>query len=134
MLYLSYGVLAGIGIGMGYIVPVATLIKWFPDKRGFITGIAVTGFGGGALIAAPVAKSIINGPGPFTAFLVLGLIYIVGVVVAASFMKNPPEDWKPEGFEPDEDLTKDRSGSTSSSPRRSGAGSGTRCGASSSST
>ena len=55
MLYLTYGVLAGIGLGFGYIVPVATLVKWFPDKRGMITGIAVAGFGGGALVTAPIA-------------------------------------------------------------------------------
>jgi OFA family oxalate/formate antiporter-like MFS transporter len=66
LLYLTYGVIAGIGIGFGYIVPLATLIKWFPDKRGFITGIAVAGFGAGALVTAPGAKAIVAGPGPFT--------------------------------------------------------------------
>ena len=66
MLYLTYGIIAGIGLGLGYTVPIAVLIKWFPDKRGLITGIAVAGFGTGALITAPVAHSLIRsyGVGP----------------------------------------------------------------------
>ena len=60
LLYLTYGVIAGIGIGLGYIVPIATLIKWFPDKRGVITGIAVAGFGAGAVLTAPIAKSLVS--------------------------------------------------------------------------
>lgn len=63
VLYLSYGVLAGIGLGFGYIVPVATLVKWFPDKRGMITGIAVAGFGAGALVTAPIATRLIEARG-----------------------------------------------------------------------
>ena len=63
MLYLTYGVLAGTGLGFGYIVPVATLVKWFPDKRGMITGIAVAGFGGGALSTAPIATRLIESRG-----------------------------------------------------------------------
>src|SRR5271163_1012599 len=59
MLYLTYGVIGGAGLGLGYIVPVATLIRWFPDKRGMITGLAVAGFGAGALVTAPVAESLI---------------------------------------------------------------------------
>src|SRR5713101_4090467 len=58
-LYFSYGLLGGIGLGLGYIVPVATLVKWFPDKRGMITGLAVAGFGAGALITAPIASRLI---------------------------------------------------------------------------
>ena len=110
ILYLTYGVMAGIGIGLGYIVPVATLIKWFPDKRGFITGIAVAGFGAGALVTAPIAKQLIGGVGLFPTFAILGIIYLVMVVGAGFFMKNPPEGWKPEGWEPEEEDTSERSG------------------------
>src|SRR4051812_14116293 len=77
LLYLSYGVLAGIGIGLGYIVPIATLIKWFPDKRGVITGIAVAGFGAGAVLTAPIAKRLISSVGVFETFAILGVIYAV---------------------------------------------------------
>src|SRR5918992_1734053 len=75
ILYLTYGLMAGIGIGLGYIVPVATLIKWFPDKRGFITGIAVAGFGGGAFVKAFIAKYLVSSVGVFSAFAILGVIY-----------------------------------------------------------
>jgi OFA family oxalate/formate antiporter-like MFS transporter len=101
LLYLTYGFIAGAGIGLGYIVPVATLIKWFPDKRGFITGIAVAGFGGGAFVTAFIARGLVASSGPFSAFAILGIVYLIMVVGAALFMKNPPEGWKPEGWEPD---------------------------------
>src|SRR5256714_5315263 len=91
LLYLSYGVLGGIGLGLGYIVPVATLIKWFPDKRGLITGIAVGGFGAGALITAPVATKLIQSVGVLTTFAYLGVGYLIIAMVAALFMQNPPE-------------------------------------------
>jgi OFA family oxalate/formate antiporter-like MFS transporter len=110
LLYLAYGVLAGIGLGLGYIVPIATLIKWFPDKRGVITGIAVAGFGGGAVLTAPVAKSLIGSVGVFETFAILGVVYAVLVIGAAMFIKNPPEGFKPEGWEPDTTERSDRSG------------------------
>lgn len=110
-LYLTYGFIAGAGIGLGYIVPVATLIKWFPDKRGFITGVAVAGFGGGAFVTALVAKSLVSAVGPFRTFTILGIVYLIMVVGAALFMRNPPEGWKPEGWEePDTTESSDRSG------------------------
>src|SRR6266404_7277863 len=90
LLYLSYGILGGIGLGLGYIVPVATLIKWFPDKRGMITGIAVAGFGAGALITAPVASRLIVSIGVMKTFAVLGTAYFIAVTVPAIFMKDPP--------------------------------------------
>jgi MFS transporter, OFA family, oxalate/formate antiporter len=110
ILYLTYGLMAGIGIGLGYIVPVATLIKWFPDKRGFITGIAVAGFGAGALVTAPIAKQLVQGVGLFPTFAILGILYLVMVVGAALFMKNPPEGWTPEGWEPEEEEGGERTG------------------------
>src|ERR671927_1481930 len=110
ILYLTYGLMAGIGIGIGYIVPLATLIKWFPDKRGFITGIAVAGFGSGALVTVPLAKQLVQDDGLFSTFMILGVIFFVRVVGAGFFMKNPPEGWKPEGWEPKEKDLAERSG------------------------
>src|SRR5215213_6361650 len=110
LLYLTYGVIAGIGIGLRYIVPIATLIKWFPDKRGVITGIAVAGFVAGAVLTAPIAKSLISSMGVFETFAILGVLYAVMVVGASFFIKNPPEGYKPEGWEPDTTERADRSG------------------------
>ena len=109
LLYLTYGVLAGAGIGLGYIVPIATLVKWFPDKRGVITGVAVAGFGGGAVIAAQLAKSMVPAMGPFDTFKIFGIAYLVVVVAAAFFMKNPPAGYKPPGYEPDTSGSSERS-------------------------
>src|SRR5713101_2625914 len=75
MLYLTYGVIAGAGLGLGYIVPVATLVRWFPDKRGMITGIAVAGFGAGALVTAPIAQRLIVSVGVTSTFVILGVGY-----------------------------------------------------------
>jgi OFA family oxalate/formate antiporter-like MFS transporter len=99
-LYGSYGVMGGIGLGLGYIVPVATLVKWFPDKRGLITGIAVTGFGSGALITAPVATSLIASVGALQTFAILGVAYFVTVVGTAFFMQNPPDGYRPDKWVP----------------------------------
>lgn len=96
-LYLTYGVLGGVGIGLGYIVPVAVLVKWFPDRRGFITGLAVAGFGAGALVTAPVATWLIEQIGVMATFAALGGAYLVMMVPAALFMRNPPEGWTPGG-------------------------------------
>jgi MFS transporter, OFA family, oxalate/formate antiporter len=109
LLYLSYGFIAGIGLGLGYIVPVATLVKWFPDRRGMITGIAVCGFGGGALLTAPIAKGLISNVGVLSTFAYLGIAYLVMVVGAASLMTNPPEGWKPAGWEPSAAMQTQRS-------------------------
>src|ERR1700687_3587748 len=84
-LYFSYGLMGGCGLGLGYIVPVATLVKWFPDKRGLITGIAVAGFGAGALITAPVATRLIARVGPLQTFAILGVIYLAAVTGAGVF-------------------------------------------------
>jgi MFS transporter, OFA family, oxalate/formate antiporter len=99
-LYLSYGVLGGIGLGLGYIVPLATLIKWFPDRRGMITGLAVGGFGAGALVTAPIAERLLSSSGIPSTFAILGTIYLIAVVGAGLFMKNPPEGYRPEGWQP----------------------------------
>src|SRR5467141_4164329 len=99
-LYLSYGVIGGIGLGLGYIVPVAVLVKWFPDRRGLITGIAVGGFGAGALITAPVATRLIQSVGVLSTFAYLGIAFLIVTVVSGAFMQNPPEGWRPEGWSP----------------------------------
>src|SRR4051812_47030125 len=100
-LYCSYGVIAGAGLGLGYIVPVATLVKWFPDKRGLITGLAVAGFGAGALITAPIATRLIASVGVLQTFAILGVAYFVAVTGAALFMENPPEGYRPPGSDLD---------------------------------
>ena len=100
LLYVTYGLIAGIGLGLGYIVPIATLIKWFPDRRGLITGVAVAGFGAGAVVTAPVATSLITSAGLFQTFAILGVAYVIMVLVGALVLKNPPEGWRPEGWEP----------------------------------
>lgn len=108
-LYLTYGVIGGIGIGFGYIVPISVLVKWFPDKRGLMTGIAVGGFGAGALITAPLATHLIATVGVLTTFLYLGLAYLVVCVCGGYFMQNPPEGYKPEGWVPNPALAKTES-------------------------
>jgi len=99
-LYLSYGVIGGIGLGFSYIVPVAVLVKWFPDRRGLITGVAVGGFGAGALVTAPVATRLIQSVGVLQTFAYLGIAFLVVTVVAGYFMQNPPEGWRPGGWAP----------------------------------
>jgi OFA family oxalate/formate antiporter-like MFS transporter len=99
-LYFSYGFLGGIGLGLGYIVPVATLVKWFPDRRGMITGVAVAGFGAGALITAPIASRLIVSIGVMKTFAVLGIAYFVAVTGSAFFMKDPPAGYRPAGWTP----------------------------------
>src|ERR1700730_9503042 len=109
-LYLSYGLIGGIGLGLSYIVPVAVLVKWFPDRRGLITGIAVAGFGAGALVTAPVATRLIQGVGVLNTFAWLGIAYLIVTVVAGLFMQKPPEGWRPEGWTPSASQTSQRAG------------------------
>ncbi len=109
-LYFSYGLIGGIGLGFGYIVPVAVLVKWFPDRRGLITGIAVGGFGAGALITAPVATRLIQSVGVLSTFAYLGLGYLIVTIISGSFMQNPPDGWKPEGWSPTARETSERAG------------------------
>ena len=102
LLILGYGVLGGFGLGLAYIVPIAMLQKWFPDKRGLITGIAVGGFGFGAVITSPLAQRMIEGSAdyqqyPTKVFLWLGLAYLVAGLVGASVFRNPPEGYTVPG-------------------------------------
>src|SRR5882672_10129662 len=108
-LYLSYGVIGGIGLGFSYIVPVAVLVKWFPDRRGLITGIAVGGFGAGALVTAPVATRLIQSVGVLQTFAYLGIAFLIITVAAGYFMQNPPAGWKPKGWAPTSSQASQRS-------------------------
>src|SRR5580765_3331710 len=108
LIYIGYGVLGGCGLGIGYISPVSTLIKWFPDRPGMATGLAIMGFGGGAIIASPLENSLLTrfGAGPddgiVGAFIVLGCIYFVMMMLGAMAVRVPPEGWQPEGWTPPE--------------------------------
>jgi OFA family oxalate/formate antiporter-like MFS transporter len=111
----TYAVLGGLGIGMAYVCPVATCVKWFPDKRGLITGLAVAGFGAGAFFFAPLARALIGGgayelfgialfplpqAGVFDTFMVLGIIFLLAVVLGAQLLRNPPPGYCPSGWTP----------------------------------
>src|SRR6266852_3817222 len=109
-LYISYGLMGGIGLGFGYIVPVAVLVKWFPDRRGLITGVAVGGFGAGALVTAPVATRLIESVGVLSTFAYLGIGLLIVTVVAGYFMQNPPSGWTPKGWAPTALQASQRSG------------------------
>lgn len=108
-LYLSYGVIGGTGLGFGYIVPIAVLVKWFPDKRGLITGVAVGGFGAGALVTAPVATRLIQSVGVLDTFAYLGIAYLMIVFTTGLAMQNPPAGYAPAGWTPSAALVKQRS-------------------------
>lgn len=98
LFYLCYGVIGGIGLGLGYITPVSTLVKWFPDRRGLATGMAIMGFGFAALIFGPVMQSLFESVGVSNAFYILGLIYMVLILSSARYIERPPEGYLPDGF------------------------------------
>lgn len=98
MLYLFYGVIGGIGLGIGYIAPVSTLVKWFPDRRGLATGLAIMGFGFAALISGPAAASLIESVGISSTFYIMGAIYFVVMTLSAQYLAPPPKGWLPKGY------------------------------------
>ena len=104
LIYLGYGVLGGVGLGLGYISPVSTLIKWFPDRPGMATGMAIMGFGGGAFIASPLSIWLMNRfstpthVGVAESFIALGCIYFVFMMVGAAIVRIPAPGWAPEGY------------------------------------
>ncbi|MDD3852460.1 MAG: OFA family MFS transporter [Syntrophomonadaceae bacterium] len=99
-LYLFYGLIGGAGIGTAYVCPLATCLKWFPDMRGLISGIAVAGFGAGALLFKPVILSFLGSYGVSQTFFILGIIYLVAVVIGAQFLVVPPAGYTPAGWTP----------------------------------
>jgi MFS family permease len=106
LMWLGSGVLGGLGLGLGYISPVSTLIKWFPDRRGMATGMAIMGFGGGAMIGAPLADRLMKifatptSVGVWQTFLVLAALYFVSMLLGSLGYRLPAEHWKPSGWEP----------------------------------
>ncbi|TAM73625.1 MAG: MFS transporter [Candidimonas sp.] len=104
LLYLGYGVLGGVGLGIGYVSPVSTLIKWFPDKRGMATGLAIMGFGGGAFIASPLSVGLMShfesstSMGVAQTFIVMGVLYFISMNIGALAVRIPAPGWKPEGW------------------------------------
>jgi MFS family permease len=116
LVFLGYGFIGGIGLGIGYISPVSTLIKWFPDRPGLATGMAIMGFGGGAMIASPLSaqlmamfdasynpdntESVAEPSAVAAMFVILGVVYLCFMMFGAFTVRVPPEGWKPEGYEP----------------------------------
>ncbi|HKE37010.1 MAG TPA: OFA family MFS transporter [Candidatus Baltobacteraceae bacterium] len=104
LVYLGYGVIGGIGLGIGYISPVSTLVKWFPDRPGLATGTAIMGFGGGALIGAPLAVDLMkmyatpSSTGVAPTLLTMGLIYLCFMLIGAFIVRVPASDWLPAGY------------------------------------
>jgi MFS family permease len=106
LIYLGYGVIGGIGLGLGYISPVSTLIKWFPDRPGMATGLAIMGFGGGAMIGSPLAEALMKtfasptSTGVGQALVAMGIIYFVFMMFGVLMVRLPPPGWKPAGYVP----------------------------------
>lgn len=106
IMWLGAGVIGGVGLGLGYISPVSTLIKWFPDRRGMATGMAIMGFGGGAMIGAPFANLLINhfksttDVGVWQTFVVMGVVYFISMMIGAFAYRVTPPGWQPDGWAP----------------------------------
>src|ERR1700736_5448948 len=106
LMWLGAGIIGGVGLGLGYISPVSTLVKWFPDRRGMATGMAIMGFGGGAMIGAPLANLLINyfktptDVGVWQTFVVMGIVYFVFMMIGAFAYRVLPAGWRPEGWTP----------------------------------
>jgi MFS transporter, OFA family, oxalate/formate antiporter len=98
LLYVFYGVLGGIGLGVGYIAPVSTLVKWFPDRRGLATGLAIMGFGFAALISSPIMQRLIESVGIANTFFILGISYFIIMVASSLYLEPPKHGWMPKGF------------------------------------
>ncbi|MBU3830335.1 MAG: OFA family MFS transporter [Candidatus Limosilactobacillus merdavium] len=89
LLYVAYGVIGGLGLGSGYVTPVSTIVRWFPDKRGLATGLAIMGFGFAAMLTGPVAQNLMAAVGIVNTFYILGAFYFVVMIIAAQFIKKP---------------------------------------------
>ncbi|PPA70706.1 L-lactate MFS transporter [Jeotgalibacillus proteolyticus] len=102
LLYFFYGALGGMGLGIGYITPVSSLVKWFPDRRGLATGLAIMGFGFASLIASPIMESLIGNIGISNTFFLLGAIYFVLMICSSLYLSAPPKDYVPKGMTKEE--------------------------------
>ena len=106
LMWLGSGIIGGIGLGLGYISPVSTLIKWFPDRRGMATGMAIMGFGGGAMIGSPLADKLMNfyatptSVGVWETFVTMAAVYFIFMIIGALSYRVPPTGWKPAGWTP----------------------------------
>jgi MFS transporter, OFA family, oxalate/formate antiporter len=100
LVFLGMGVIGGIGCGLGYISPVSTLVKWFPDRRGMATGMAIMGFGGGAFIAGYLNVTLMKTLGLANCMVALGILYLCVMMIGARIIRRPPPGWKPEGWTP----------------------------------
>ncbi len=100
LVFLGMGVIGGMGCGLGYIAPVSTLVKWFPDRRGMATGMAIMGFGGGAFLAGYLNVYFMNLFGVARTIIALGVVYFVIMMIGALLIRRPPEGWQPEGWVP----------------------------------
>ena len=100
LVFLGMGVIGGIGCGLGYIAPVSTLVKWFPDRRGMATGMAIMGFGGGAYLAGKWNAILVNQVGVAKTVAIFGAVYLVVMMVGGRILRRPPAGWKPEGWTP----------------------------------
>jgi MFS family permease len=100
LVFLGMGVIGGMGCGLGYIAPVSTLVKWFPDRRGMATGMAIMGFGGGAFLAGYLNVYFMNLFGVARTIIALGVVYFIIMMIGARLLHRPPEGWLPEGWSP----------------------------------
>jgi MFS family permease len=98
LVFLGFGVVAGVGCGLGYIAPVSTLVKWFPDRRGMATGMAIMGFGGGAFLAGFLNVALIDAVGIAPAVMVLGVLYLALMMGGSALLAVPPDGWVPDGW------------------------------------
>jgi MFS family permease len=121
LIYIGYGIVGGVGLGIGYITPVATLIKWFPDRPGLATGLAMVGFGGGAMIGSPLAVKLMQhfqtatDTGVLKTFLAMGTIYLAAMLLGAVVIRLPAPGWRPEGWHPKEVVAADGAGDVTAS-------------------
>lgn len=115
LLTITYGVIAGIGVGIAYGVPIAVIAKWFPDKKGVAVGLTVIGFGLSPLITAPLAKFLIDSYGVRQTFIILGVVFTAIIVLISTVLKTPPAQWQPAGWTPPASLANNTSSSTQES-------------------
>ena len=106
MLYLSYGLIGGIGLGTGYVTPVSTMMAWFPDRRGLATGMAIMGFGFATLIITPIAEVLMATVGLSKTFYILGAVFFTIMFLSAQYLEKPPVGWTPTGFK--ENVSRDK--------------------------